>query len=1559
MITSQVVLGWAVVKTLKQSFRGGGFGALFLVVAAAFSSHDLLAQDPVQFSWKPPGLNFNFSVGEEQSIDLKSHLENTQGWEISFSAVENTALPKNLNLDSKTGMITGKADSTGNTDVKIRANAAGAESQDLQIRFIVQGVSRPPVWNLKGPFKAVVGREFSLDLETQVSDPDNDLLTFRMAGDSADFKVDQGRFLRGTPRAAQPVKIDVVVNDGTHEKPVAIPIDVEAVDGGGGTPGPGIAVNQANLRFTAKEKEQLQVRLADPIYLKAPAGGTLTFTAKTHSLPGSAQLSPTGLFEWTPPTDSARAAAYVFPYRVAVGSQFSEGTALITVVRDLKPPVWTVSAQPPLRATTTATRTLDISGLVREPNGSRVTFSKVSTTEPWITVESRGVIVVNASPGNPAPAGKFPVKVQASNSAQVAEATLTVEVVDVGQPPKWKTKPVSLKSGRAGERYPENLNAYAEDPDLGDTITFQWISGADWMKVSEDGTVQGTPPLDSVGTNTVRLRVKDSNGLTADVLANVEIAPANQPPKWAKNGKLLRLLELTPAQIGVDYSEDLNRYAVDPEGKPLRFVALNKPSWLEVDGATGKLSGLPNTLESSVVVFEVFDAENAQASIGGKLAVTPPNQLPEFQSDPLRVSVREGETKTIRLVEDGLVKDPDRDPLTFTLEGAEGLTWLSLVDGKLTLKGVTENLGVKTYVLKVNDTKATVSHDLEVETKKSGKPPVWDTSKTYQVTRVSGSTFELDLTGYVTDPSGYPVTISKKDPEAVSWVILQGTATPEKGPRIFGRPLANNVGKHQLVLVASNGEATSEQTFEINVTGANTPPAFKQKLIVLKSARLGTFYFDDLLPYVIDPDAGDEHRFVRDAGQGTDWLTVVNSGVALGEPAPVAGGMISFPVTVTDKAGASDAAVVQIKVREANTAPSFNVGLLNLGTVPIDPTKPFSRDLSQLVTDDDKDELVYRIVQTSGPGWVMGPRGGVLALDTTTATEGDFTLSVEVSDAAGKSELAILGTLKRAGGGGGSGGGTNLPPRIDESKLVFEVVGGKTETRNLIESGAVADPEGETALRYEILPPVGWVTVESGILTVSPLVEDTGKTLTFVLAASDSKGARATGGISILVKDPQNPPPPPPPPPGQDPVIWLQLNPELPVNVGSTLSVILPSQVYVPSEKPVKFGLLSGVGQVSQNGTFTFRPDQPGTFQAKLVASIDPAFDPTVPRKLDPATDVANTFFIVTAGAGIPASLRTANFRLADNPVSGGRKSPLDFLFLLDNPVGNNGEARFGAQYNCLQSQLGRFFQRLDNSSIDYRIGVTTARATSGFQTARVEDAVLTSTVATRTDELKRRFSATLSDSSLHSPYMSLNAIVRDQFSKKKAPIVYDRVKTPLFVYALVGTTDQYPTLAERNSWDLMSWEKFSGQIVRYAREARKSFVSITEDMRPVSAVNYDTDAYSVLANLTKGIHSAGFDPCRDPNRLDEVTEDIVKLTYRYNHRTIDFSKAQLDPSKLAVSVRNKRRNGQVTQHVLSRGGAPDEGQWYFDADKGILYIHWWNIVLPMNPTEDELLVAY
>ena len=227
----------------------------------------------------------------------------------------------------------------------------------------------------------------------------------------------------------------------------------------------------------------------------------------------------------------------------------------------------------------------------------------------------------------------------------------------VNDPPSILTEDVTV----ALEDETYWIDYIAIDPDIGDSLTWDLLTDAEWLSMDETtGVLSGTPTNDDVGTYDVEVKVKDL--LAAFdvhtfvlVVENTNDAPQSGPP-WPS----------TDAQVGTEYRFTISAEDID-EGDVLSFGLREAPNGMSIVDSTGEISWTPlfDQLGDNPVVVEVSDGrETTTVDWTINVVIPPDNVPPTITSEPSDTSLMLFETFYYNVT----ATDPETgDALTFAL----------------------------------------------------------------------------------------------------------------------------------------------------------------------------------------------------------------------------------------------------------------------------------------------------------------------------------------------------------------------------------------------------------------------------------------------------------------------------------------------------------------------------------------------------------------------------------------------------------------------------------------------------------------------------------------------------------------------------------------------------------------------------------------------------------------------------------------------------------------------------------------------------------------------------
>ena len=496
------------------------------------------------------------------------------------------------------------------------------------------------------------------------------------------------------------------------------------------------------------------------------AGDTLTF----GKVSGPAWLTVAGDGSLSGVPGNADVGLNVFTVEVldALNAR-DEATLNITVVNVNDPPAFTSDPIVGGDGTQDAPYAGTLAGLVADPDsGDTFTYQKISGPA-WLTVAANGSL--SGTPLN-AHVGTNGFVVQVTDAAGATDqAALTIEVINVNDPPAFGSGTINAPNAVQDEAYVSSIAGSASDPDAGEMLSYSKLSGPAWLSVAGDGGLSGTPGNDDVGLNTFSIRVVDDEGLEDTASLEIDVTNVNEPPVFTADP-----ITGSDATEDAAYSGSLAAWANDPDaGDELTFSKVSGPAWLMVAG-DGSLSGTPENeavgLNEFVVAVSDEVGESAQAALN--ITVVNTNDPPEFSVDPVLVGGAEEDEPFLGETLAGRATDPDDGDL-LTYSKVSGPGWLSVAsDGELTGTPPPGSAGTEIFVVRVTDVDGlTDDASLEVDVAAPGLSLPWESSELGSPLMTGSATDS----GGVFSVSGSGRIIGRNDRFQYAWQTLEGDGT--------------------------------------------------------------------------------------------------------------------------------------------------------------------------------------------------------------------------------------------------------------------------------------------------------------------------------------------------------------------------------------------------------------------------------------------------------------------------------------------------------------------------------------------------------------------------------------------------------------------------------------------------------------------------------------------------------------------------------------------------------------------------------------------------------------
>ena len=169
---------------------------------------------------------------------------------------------------------------------------------------------------------------------------------------------------------------------------------------------------------------------------------------------------------------------------------------------------------------------------VDTPYGDKLTFSVVELPD-WLSLSSDGLL--KGKPKN-AHVGEHEITVQVSDrSGQADDATLLLTVLNTNDNPKFVT--TSLPRAVQDSVYEIQIEVTDDDIQHGDIMRFKTANAPDWIKISKDGILSGTPVNADVGEHIVAIEVTDKSGIVVQKEFKLNVENINDAPVFITKKK--------------------------------------------------------------------------------------------------------------------------------------------------------------------------------------------------------------------------------------------------------------------------------------------------------------------------------------------------------------------------------------------------------------------------------------------------------------------------------------------------------------------------------------------------------------------------------------------------------------------------------------------------------------------------------------------------------------------------------------------------------------------------------------------------------------------------------------------------------------------------------------------------------------------------------------------------------------------------------------------------------------------------------------------------------------
>ncbi|WP_367873266.1 M60 family metallopeptidase [Luteolibacter sp. Populi] len=261
-----------------------------------------------------------------------------------------------------------------------------------------------------------------------------------------------------------------------------------------------------------------------------------------------------------------------------------------------------------------------LSGEATDPDGGTLIYSKI-TGPTWLAVASNGAL--SGTPTND-DVGLNSLVVKVTDPTGLSDqADLPITVANVNDAPVFTVDPIAGGNATEGAAFTGSVAATAGDID-GDALTYSKENGPPWLIVAADGSMSGTPPPGSAGSNAFTIRASDGSAFDLAALV-IEVEGGASPFSNWIGGIFGDVTD--PAVIGPDADPDH-----DGDSNAIEFA----------------LGGLPNSTADRAKVFaRTEDSSDSGTARELVLTIAVLKDTPGFSGNPSPAASYGGYTVTV------------------------------------------------------------------------------------------------------------------------------------------------------------------------------------------------------------------------------------------------------------------------------------------------------------------------------------------------------------------------------------------------------------------------------------------------------------------------------------------------------------------------------------------------------------------------------------------------------------------------------------------------------------------------------------------------------------------------------------------------------------------------------------------------------------------------------------------------------------------------------------------------------------------------------------------------
>ena len=733
--------------------------------------------------------------------------------------------------------------------------------------------------------------------------------------------------------------------------------------------------------------------------------------------------------------------------------------------------------------------TIDLSIHFSDPDGNNLNYA-VDNQGEIVTTGISGSILTVSSVLNAH--GNSTLTITASDETESIQDSFEMTVTPVNDAPVLSSPFNDITRNEDFATFMIDPSGNFTDVDE-DELTYAVAADVDvvTVRITDDNMLEITSTDMAFGGVTITVTATDGDGETASGTFGLTVDSVNDEP--IQN---LPLQDRTEDEDFNSLTIDLSDHFGDPDGGNLDYTVTGQDGIIttDVSGNILTISSIQNVHGTATLAITASDgSESIQDSF--EMTVTPVNDAPVLSS-PFNDITRDEDFDSFEIEVESHFTDVDEDVLTYDATSVGNAATVSIVNNMLEISSIDMAFGDVTITVMATDVAGETASDEFILTVDSvNDVPVLGTSLPDLTRDEDFDTVTIDLSIHFSDPDGGSLDYTVSGQGGIVTATVSGnTLTVES--------IQDVNGAATLRISATDGEATTQDEFEMMVTPVNDAP-------VLSSLFEDITRNEDFATITIDPS---DHFADVDGDALTYGATVVGSAATVSivnnmlEISSTSMEFGSATITVTARDGAEETASDEfiLTVDSVNDVPVLGTSLPDL--TRDEDFEAFTIDLSIHFSDPDGDALTYEV--TGQDDLVTtSVSGNTLTVESIQDLNGEATLRISATD----SEATIRDEFKM------TVNPVNDPPTLvtpfnditrDEDFVPFEIE---------IESH-FADVDGDN-LTYDATAAGDAATVritENDMLEFSSIPMAFGST-TITVTATDIDGETARGTFTMMV----------------------------------------------------------------------------------------------------------------------------------------------------------------------------------------------------------------------------------------------------------------------------------------------------------------------------------------------------------------------------------------------------------------------------------------------------------